>query len=312
LAAIFFSWLLYAANPAPKAPPRPRITGIAGVRIHVSSANTARGFYGKILEADVPCSWCERSFLLQGRAIPADQQRASLAGLFFAFNDQFVILDDSSPSKPDNFLEEIMLFTDDLAALASYLRSKSLTLTVLAEPESHETIEIYAYDPEGHRISFRGAPTKQFPRKPDDPLMRIIHAGFVVQDRVVMDKFYKDILGFHTYWHGGMKDDQTDWVDMQVPDGSDWIEYMLNVSPAADKNLRGVMNHFAVGVPDIEAASFRINKNGMKLTEEPQIGRDGKWQLNLYDPDDTRVELMEFTPVEKPCCSDYTGPHPKP
>jgi len=29
--------------------------------------------------------------------------------------------------------------------------------------------------------------------------MRIIHAGFVVQDRVVMDKFYKDILGFHTY-----------------------------------------------------------------------------------------------------------------
>jgi len=45
----FFSWLLYAANPAAKAPPRPRITGIAGVRIHVSSANTARGFYGKYL-----------------------------------------------------------------------------------------------------------------------------------------------------------------------------------------------------------------------------------------------------------------------
>jgi hypothetical protein len=45
---------------------------------------------------------------------------------------------------------------------------------------------------------------------------------------------------------------------------------------------------------------------------QPQIGRDGKWQLNLYDPDGTRVELMEFAPVEKPCCSEYTGPHPKP
>jgi predicted enzyme related to lactoylglutathione lyase len=72
------------------------------------------------------------------------------------------------------------------------------------------------------------------------------------------------------------------------------------------------MNHFAVGVPDIEAAAYRVQKNGFTSTEEPKIGRDGKWQLNLYDPDGTRVELMEFTPVEKPCCSEFTGPHPKP
>jgi len=50
----------------------------------------------------------------------------------------------------------------------------------------------------------------------------------------------------------------------------------------------------------------------LPINEAPKIGRDGKWQLNLYDPDETRVELMEFTPVEKPCCSEYTGPHPKP
>jgi catechol 2,3-dioxygenase-like lactoylglutathione lyase family enzyme len=141
---------------------------------------------------------------------------------------------------------------------------------------------------------------------------QIIHAGFVVHDRAAMDKFYKDILGFHVYWHGGMKDDQTDWLDMQIPDGTDWIEYMLNVPANADKHTLGVMNHVALGVPDIHAAAKQLLTNGMKLTEEPQIGRDGKWQLNLYDPDDTRVELMEFTPVEKPCCSDYTGPHPKP
>ena len=112
-------------------PDRPRITGIAGVRIHVSSVNTARAFYGKILEADVPCSWYERSFPFQGRPIPARQKPASLPGLFFAFNDQFVILDDSSSSKPDNFLQEIMLFTDDLAALTRYLRSNR-------EPARHQ------------------------------------------------------------------------------------------------------------------------------------------------------------------------------
>ena len=34
-----------------------------------------------------------------------------------------------------------------------------------------------------------------------------------------------------------------------------------------------------------------------------KIGRDGKWQLNLYDPNLRRVELLEPKPVEKPCCS---------
>ena len=65
-------------------------------------------------------------------------------------------------------------------------------------------------------------------------------------------------------------------------------------------------------VPDIHEAHKQLLTNGMKLIEEPRSGRDGKWQLHLYDPDQTCVELVEFTPVEKPCCSEYTGPHPKP
>jgi hypothetical protein len=66
------------------------------------------------------------------------------------------------------------------------------------------------------------------------------------------------------------------------------------------------------GVPDIQAAREQLVKNGVHLTEEPKLGRDGKWQLNLYDPDQTRIEFMEFAPKEKPCCSEFTGPHPKP
>jgi catechol 2,3-dioxygenase-like lactoylglutathione lyase family enzyme len=143
--------------------------------------------------------------------------------------------------------------------------------------------------------------------------LRLIHAGFVVRDRAAEDRFYKDILGFRVYWHGGMKDDKTDWVDMQVPDGTDWLEYMLNVSPNADKKELGVMNHIALGVANIKSATERLREdNAVPILEEPKIGRDGKWQLNLYDPDDTRIEFMEFTPVQKPCCSEYTGLHPKP
>ena len=139
---------------------------------------------------------------------------------------------------------------------------------------------------------------------------RMIHAGFVVKDRAAEDKFYKDLLGFRVYWHGGMKDSDTDWVDMQVPEGSEWLEYMLNVPANAGHHTLGVMDHVAVGVADIHAAYKALVANGSKPKEEPKIGRDGKWQLNLYDPDDTRIEFMEFTPTEKPCCSPYTGRHP--
>jgi len=133
---------------------------------------------------------------------------------------------------------------------------------------------------------------------------RIIHVGVVVKDRAAADRFYGDILGFHEIWHGGMTDSETDWVDMRVPDGTDWLEYMLNVENPDPREL-GVMHHFALGVPSVKQGYQMVLKRGYKPPEEPQIGRDGKWQLNLYDPNYTRVELMEPKPVEKPCCSPF-------
>jgi hypothetical protein len=105
---------------------------------------------------------------------------------------------------------------------------------------------------------------------------------------------------------------------MQVPDGTDWLEYMLNVKPDADLRTTGVMNHISLGVKDMKQAAARVTAavaqlpagSKPRMDEHPQIGRDGKWQFNIYDPDQTRIELMEFKPVEKPCCSEFTGPHP--
>jgi hypothetical protein len=63
------------------------------------------------------------------------------------------------------------------------------------------------------------------------------------------------------------------------------------------------MNHLALGVPNVRAAHDRLVERVAPMKEQPKIGRDGKWQLNLYDPNLTRAELMEPEPVEKPCCS---------
>ncbi len=141
---------------------------------------------------------------------------------------------------------------------------------------------------------------------------KLIHAGIIVKDAEAENRFYGDALGFHVYWHGGMKPDVMQWLAMQVPDGTDWIEYMLHIPADADKRTRGVMYHISLGVPSVAAAAKELEAKGYHGFEEPKIGKDGKWQLNLYDPDFTRVELMEFTPVEKPCCAEFTGKHPGP
>jgi catechol 2,3-dioxygenase-like lactoylglutathione lyase family enzyme len=131
----------------------------------------------------------------------------------------------------------------------------------------------------------------------------MIHVGITVKDRAAADGFYRDILGFKQTWYGGMTDNRTDWVDMRVPEGTDWLEYMLNVHDP-DPRVLGIMHHLALGTPDASASYKELLKRGLNPSSEaPKIGRDGKWQLNLYDPNLTRVELMEPKPTQKPCCS---------
>ena len=153
-----------------------------------------------------------------------------------------------------------------------------------------------------------------FTPKGEQVSARLFHAGFIVKDRDVQDKFYRSLLGFRMYWHGGFKDDGLDWQELQVPDGSEWIEYMLNIPANADKKERGIQNHFSLGVMQIQPAYTRLRSHGVKTADDdkPEIGRDGKWSWDIYDPDGTRVEFMEFKPAQQPCCHPYEAPHPKP
>ena len=299
--AIFLLVLTAPAIPQ-EPPPRPRIFGIAKVEFYSSDLRAANKFYTPVLAMMQPTNCaggCDK--------LPPPHG--------FSPNGLQVIGLDPAP-KPEgaNRLEEITFATENLATLRRYLEFHKIPVTVVDRPDANVPgrMPLTITDPEGYRISFLEWNQSQANQSANYPqLLNVIHAGFVVHDRDAEDRFYRDLLGFHVYWHGGMKDTVDDWVDMQVPDGTNWIEYMLNVSPDADKHTLGVMNHVAIGVQDIHAAYHGMVARGFTPKEKPQIGRDGKWQLNLYDPDQTRVEFMEFTPTEKPCCSPYQGPHPK-
>jgi catechol 2,3-dioxygenase-like lactoylglutathione lyase family enzyme len=272
-------------------PQRPKILGIQDVWLRTSNLSSADHFYLPLVDPENKCDICRR--------LPAPG--------FKLESGQWIHLDISEANQSTNRLSMVSFETDDLSKLKQYLDFHH----VLFERGKLSEI-ISVHDPEGHQILFSQKRSATEAKSLATSARRIIHVGFVVRDRAAEDHFYKDILGFRPYWHGGMKDDKDDWVALQVPDGSDWVEYMLNISPTADRHTLGVMNHIALGVTDIHATQQQLIKNGWKPGEEPKIGRDGKWQLNLYDPDDTRVEFMEFTPKEKPCCSEFTGPHPGP
>lgn len=274
----------------------PQVTAVAGIRVFAADLQKSRQFYGQ----ELGLAECHTD-----------------AALCFEVNaSQKIEVDSSNGKNLPNQLELISFQTTDTTALRQHLGRNAIQLgEVLKTADGLKFFEVL--DPEGHAVRFIEYPKRRLVTKTDRPgqvSTEIIHVGYVVQDRTAMDHFYKDVLGFRPYWHGGMQDNETNWVAMQVSGryGTEWIEYMLNISPNADHHTLGVMNHVSLGVADIQAAKARLIQNGWKPTEEPKIGRDGKWQLNLYDPDDTRVEFMEFKPVQKPCCSEFTAAHPGP
>jgi catechol 2,3-dioxygenase-like lactoylglutathione lyase family enzyme len=277
-------------------PQRPEIYGVTLVRLRVTSLESSRAFYASALGLPQGSQGC---FSPQGTTF-----------CFFLNPQQQVELDSGLPSHEG--VESIGFRVSDAATMRRYLAARGVQCGNVTTSNSGDDV-VEVHDPENHRILFlshKGGIAGSLP--PSLISNQLIHAGFVVHDRAAEDHFYKDILGFRLYWHGGMKDGNDDWVAMQVPDGTEWLEYMLNISPNSSKHTFGVMNHISLGVPDIQAAKAQLLKNGWKPGEEPKLGRDGKWQLNLYDPDETRVELMEFKPTKEPCCSPYTGPHPGP
>jgi catechol 2,3-dioxygenase-like lactoylglutathione lyase family enzyme len=278
---------------------RPKIVGVAHIGLRTDDMAAARKFYTGVLGLQEPFS--------------LDKPPAEGTGLlltYFKVNDhQYVeVFPELKDSKQDR-LSHISFETSDAEQMRAYLASKGVKVPDKLEPMLDGNRGFDVDDPDGHDVEFvqlmpGSIHSRNFGKfLPDSRIsQRIIHVGVVVKDRSASDHFYKDILGFKEIWYGGMTDKDIDWVDMRVPDGTDWLEYMLNVKNPDPREL-GVMHHFALGVPNVKAGYETAVKRGYNATEKPQIGRDGKWQFNLYDPNLTRVELMEPKPVEKPCCS---------
>jgi catechol 2,3-dioxygenase-like lactoylglutathione lyase family enzyme len=283
----------YSQTPAAA---RPRILGIDHVSFYTTSPEGVKALYGGTL----------------GLASAAPVESGGLVR--YMVGKQWVGYSAAPDPKATDRMDHVAFATDNVSALRRYLIAKGLKVPAV-EGRSDHSLSFTVADPEGHRIEFVERSASEPPATTIDSAVsrHLIHAGFVVYHRDAEDHFYRDILGFRLYWHGHDKPDTPDdWMAIQVPDGTDWLEYMLDQPEHMDLRLTGVMNHISLGVADMKKTQAIMESHGWKAhgDEAAEIGKDGKWQLDVFDPDLSRVELMEFKPTQKPCCNDFTGPHP--
>lgn len=299
MSAAFLAIVVPAAM-AQTVPARPSITGISHIAVYTSNAAATDHFYRVEVGAEKQ---------------PDPENPKGVRYVLSA--TQFVEVLPLPAGAGIDRLDHTAWTTTNAEAMRRYLAAKGWKTPNKVERSSDGSRWFEVLDPENNKVQFV-QPGKLRVSAPDAIGHHMIHVGFMVHNRAAEDKFYRDLLGFKPYWFGGMHEGQVDWISQQVPDGHDWLEYMMTrgtegIPEGMTQRQLGVLDHFSIGEASVPDA-YKVLAAGNRLTGRhdaaPKIGRDGKYQFNLYDPDGIRIELMNFHATEKPCCSPFTADDP--
>lgn len=297
---------LAALSPALRSaePPRPPITGLARV-----------SFYAH----DVPRSLLFYRDFLGFAALPPD---GSAAPDWIKIGDrQFVELRPEKEAGTDR-LAGIAFETADAEALRAYLAARGVAVPEKAAVAARGCLEFSVPDPEGHAVAFVQFPpdsavARDFGRDlpPTRIAPRMSHGGIVVRHLEAELRFYRDLLGFRETWRGSKDGKTLSWVNLAVPEGRDYAELMLydTLPPLARLNTA---HHLCLELPDVPKAAEILKSRPLPPDEKPATriatGVNGKRQINYYDPDGTRVEVMEPGTLDGKPAPSSPAPPPNP
>jgi len=296
--------------PAQQPAPRPHITGISHVGYFVSDLPRALDFWHGLLGYDEAYTLSKPN---------TDDTRIA----FIKINDhQHVELFNEPPTNPPSMMSHLCFSVDDIEQMRAYLRAHGYDIK--PGPATKTRTGDYAFeikDPNGMLIEFAQslstgkemqAVGKFLPTTRISP--RIYHAGYSVGNAEKTVDFYK-MLGFTETWRNGPSSKEISWINMKVPDGDDYVELMLFHPPLDPKSLGG-KTHLSLAVPDIEKSAAELKSRpafaNYSKPIEIHTGINGKRQLNLFDPDGTRVELMEPTTLAGQPVPSSSAPLPPP
>jgi catechol 2,3-dioxygenase-like lactoylglutathione lyase family enzyme len=308
---ILFSCLTGVLFAAPslsaQTPQRPHIVGISHFAIYAHDYEKSRAFYGQFLGFEEPYS--------------LKNPDGSASMTFFKVNDRQTIELFPERQAGTDRLNHISFETDDIEALRLYLASKGVKVPSephrarignlgfdITDPEGH-TLEMVQYMPQGKTLLAKGQYMS------DKAISnRMTHVGIVVTHLDAEYKFYTDILGFKETWRGSKSGTVLSWVNLKVPDGDDYVEFML-YKDAPSATERGGAHHLCLQVPNVDAAVAKLKGEPYYTTYgrpiEVHLGINRKRQANLFDPDGTRTELMEPTTIDGKPTPPSTAPPPQ-
>ena len=301
LAVCLFSSSLFARGQA--ADSRPPITGISHISIYSADLGQSEAFYTHDL----------------GAFKATDPENPQGVRYYFSPTQFVEVLPLPQGYSSINRLDHVAFVTSEVDALRAYLGTHGTVVPAAVQRGSDGSQWFDVRDPEDNKVEFVQNPPTLLQVPLNSLSHHIIHVGYMVHNRATEDTFFRAVLGFKPYWFGGPKEDTVAWISQQVPNGTDWLEYMMVNGPETKgvpanmtSDRLGAMDHFSLGVNDMKSTAL-VLYSGNRIPEKttgPKIGADGKWQYNLFDPDGTRAEIMEFQPVGKPCCSQFTASSP--
>jgi lactoylglutathione lyase len=197
-------------------------------------------------------------------------------------------------------LHQLAYRVDDAEAMRAYLAKNGVKVPENVSKGQIKNLGFTVRDPSGYTIEFVQYTPEGWTRRdrgkflPDTRISdHITHGGVVVTDLAAALHFYGAVLGFTESWRGGATSTTLSWINMRAPAGGDYVELMLDPKTTP---------HFCLLAPDMEKAKARLESSPYRSKYdkplEVRVGKNRKRQLNLYDPDGTRVELMEPNTVD--------------
>ena len=293
---------------APADPPRrPKILGVAHMGLYVHDIEQARGFY--------------KGLLGFGEPFGLDNPDGSLSLTFIKVNeDQYIELFPEKQPNTDR-LAHIALQVDSAEAMRVYLGAHGIKVPATTPKGRTLNSNFMVKDPDGHLVEIVQYEPDGFSRREQGKYMdgpristRIAHVGITVRNLAASMKFYGELLGFNEFWRGSKEGKVLDWVNMRVPEGRDYLELMLYDETLSLARL-GSLNHISLEVDDVEKAKADLDRRPARRNYtrpmEIKTGTNRKRQLNLFDPDGTRSELMEAKTIDGKPVPSSTAPPPR-